>query len=133
MTFVGAASPKSLAASFRFQSCCLRKIVSLDRYPSRQQIARHFRSLCEENRSPQWIWGVQATFHGVSRPKSLAASFRFQSCGSREVVSLFLSRHSSGSNCRSQTPINRLIIFMRAPAPRAREPAIGLAKPSEDR
>ena len=34
MTFVGAASPKSLAAYFRFQSCCLRQ-------PFRSTVSRH--------------------------------------------------------------------------------------------
>src|ERR1700722_6327188 len=65
----------------RFESPPLHQEVRANRrdFPG-SEIARHFRSLCAENRSLQSVWHVQATFLDAYRLKSLAANFRFQGC-----------------------------------------------------
>ena len=65
----------------RFESPPLHQRVRANRRDFRgSEIARHFRSLYAENRSLRSGCHVQATLLGASRPKSLAANFRFQSC-----------------------------------------------------
>jgi hypothetical protein len=68
------------------------------------EIARHFRSLCAENRSLRLVWHVQATFLGVTLPKSLAANFRFQSCIAPRVGAARSQVATRGKHRREESP-----------------------------
>jgi hypothetical protein len=89
------------------------------------EIARHFRSLCAESRSLRSGCHVQATLLGASRPKSLAANFRFQSCYAARGGAARSQVATRGKHWREENPSKGLSILRRKPAPGGRAPPIG--------